>query len=171
MTDAMVARAEQAEPKEIERKFLIDALPDGLDLGEYESVKIDQGYLAVDERAAVRIRRKGVKFYITYKGAPLEHEAERIELEGEISQELFETLWPGTAGRRIEKTRYMIPYEDRIIELDLFEGDNAGYMLAEVEFVSTSQSDDFGPPDWFGTEVTADKRYGNASIADNGFPV
>lgn len=171
MTDAMLARAEQAEPKEIERKFVVTDLPEGLNLAEFDCVKIDQGYLAVDERGAVRLRRKGEKFFITYKGAPTTHEAERIEREPELTREQFETLWPATIGRRIEKTRYMIPFGDRMIELDLFEGDNAGHMLAEVEFISRTQSDNFQPPEWFGLEVTADKRYGNAWIADNGFPV
>ena len=43
-------------------------------------------------------------------------------------------------------------------------------MLAEVEFMSTMDSDNFQPPDWFGTDVTADKRFGNSSIAEVGFP-
>ncbi len=170
MNDAITARGEQAEAKEIERKFLVSVLPEGINLAEFASVKIDQGYLAVDEKGAVRIRRKGDKFYITHKSAPTDHGAEKIELESEISSELFDVLWPGTVGRRVEKTRYMIPYEDRIIELDFFAGDNEGHLLAEVEFVSRSQADNFEPPQWFGLDVTADKRYSNASIADNGFP-
>lgn len=167
----VVNGGEQVTPSEIERKFLIDALPAELDLNTFEETKIAQGYLAVDEKGAVRIRRKGSQFFMTYKGIPAGHQAERMELECPLSQMQFDTLWPGTTGRRIEKTRYLIPYGPHVIELDVFEGDNAGNIMAEVEFVSTSSADDFQPPAWLGREVTGDKRYGNAFIADNGFPV
>ncbi len=155
---------------EIERKFIIDNLPPDLDLDSYPGKKIDQGYLASTPDTAVRIRRKGDKFFWTVKSAPTGHEAERVELECEITQTQFETMWPGTAGRRLEKTRYEIPHGDHTIELDVFGGDNCGHMLAEVEFESTSGADMFQPPEWFGTDVTADSRFGNASIAVAGFP-
>ncbi|MFA6271194.1 MAG: CYTH domain-containing protein [Candidatus Paceibacterota bacterium] len=161
---------ETSPSKEIERKFVISALPAELDLSAFEHDKIRQGYLVNDGQAAVRVRQKGAGFYITYKGAPTGHVAERVELETALTQEQFDTLWPGTEGRRVEKTRYKIPYNDHTIELDVFEGANQGHILAEVEFATTDESDAFVPPEWFTADVTADKRFGNASIADNGFP-
>ena len=155
-------------PKEIERKFLVTEVPVTPDSFNYE--KIRQGYLANDEYGAVRVRQKGERFYITYKGVTGVHAAERVELETELTEEQFSVLWPGTEGRRVEKTRYTIPYGANTIELDLFEGQDAGNILAEVEFASTAEADEFIVPAWFGTDVTADKRYGNASIAENGFP-
>lgn len=170
-------RAETELTKEIERKFLIDpsVLADmtsqGFQLDEYPHKKIDQGYLANTSDCAVRVRRKGEKFFWTYKAASSGNAAERIELETEITADQFETMWPGTEGRRVEKTRYEIPLGDGLhtIELDIFEGDNSGHILAEVEFASTVDADAFQPPPWFGTDVTADKAYGNASIAEHGF--
>lgn len=161
---------EPLKTTEIERKFIIDALPAGLDLWSYPGEKIDQGYLANTSDGADRIRRKGDKFFWTFKRALGGHVAERIELECEITKEQFETMWPGTEGRRLEKTRYKIPHDGHVIELDVFEGDNTGHMLAEVEFASTSDSDMFTPPEWFGTDVTPDKRFGNSNIAEAGFP-
>ena len=81
-------------------------------------------------------------------------------------------MWPGTEGRRIEKTRYELPLADGTgtIELDIFEGENTGHIMAEVEFASTEAADAFEAPQWFGADVTADKAYGNASIAEHGFP-
>lgn len=158
-------------PTEIERKFVIEALPEGLDLNALPSKKIDQGYLANGPEGAVRVRRKGDKYFWTFKTASTQHSAERVELECEITQAQFDTMWPGTAGKRVEKTRYEIPFDGHVIELDIFEGENAGHMLAEVEFSSTSNADAFEPPEWFSRDVTADKAFGNANIAESGFPV
>ena len=155
---------------EIERKFVITALPAELDLSAFPYTKIDQGYLVNSHEGAVRVRRKGDRYFWTFKAATSGHAAERVELETEISEEQFTTMWPGTAGRRIEKTRFEIPYGDSTIELDVFEGDNSGHVIAEVEFPSTQTADGFMPPYWFGSDVTADKRFGNASIAERGFP-
>jgi hypothetical protein len=80
-------------------------------------------------------------------------------LETELSQDQFNTLWPGTEGRRIEKTRYQIDYEGQKIELNVFRGGLEGLVLAEVEFASREKSEEFKPPDWLGEEVTEDARY------------
>lgn len=155
---------------EIERKFIIDALPPEIYLSQYPDEKIVQGYLANGPDGAVRVRRKGDEYFWTFKAATPGHAAERIELETQISPQQFEDMWPGTEGRRLEKTRYKIPFGDHTIELDIFEGDNAGHILAEVEFDSTANADTFQAPEWFGPEVTSDRRFGNASIAEDGWP-
>ncbi len=171
-------RPEAPKNREIERKFIIDTAivadlkKHGFQLDGYPHEKIDQGYLANTPDGAVRVRRKGPKFFLTYKAASASHVAERIELETELTADQFEAMWPGTEGRRVEKTRYKVPSGDGVhtIELDVFEGEHAGHVLAEVEFASTAEADAFQPPVWFGTDVTADKAYGNASIAEHGFP-
>lgn len=157
--------------KEIERKWLITAVPEDIDLAECDPQQIAQGYLSNSDEAAIRVRKKGRKYFWTVKKASTDHAAERVELETEITKEQFDIMWPGTAGKRLEKTRYHIPFEDHTIELDVFAGDNKGRMLAEVEFSTTSAADIFEPPEWFGQDVTADKRFGNGSIAEQGFPV
>ncbi|MBI3308179.1 MAG: adenylate cyclase, partial [Candidatus Melainabacteria bacterium] len=40
----------------------------------------------------------------------------------------------------------------------------------EVEFDSVEQARKFNPPDWFGKEVTADKRYRSKNLAIKGLP-
>jgi len=157
-------------PTEIERKFLVTALPGDLDLTQYPAEKIDQGYLANTPDCAVRVRSKGERYFLTYKSAPTDHAAERVELETELTEDQFTTMWPGTVGKRLEKTRYRIPFGDNTIELDVFEGDNSGHILAEVEFSSTDEADLFQSPEWFSDDVTPDKRFGNSNIAEFGFP-
>ena len=46
-------------------------------------------------------------------------------------------------------------------------GDLKSLVLVEVEFFTTEQADNFKPTDWFGREVTVDKRYKNKSLAMN----
>ena len=49
---------------EIERKFLVDRLPDGLGEGD----RIEQGYLAIgDDGVEVRVRRRGDDMTLTIK--------------------------------------------------------------------------------------------------------
>ena len=49
----------------------------------------------------------------------------------------------------------MIPLGDGLtIELDLFEGDLAPLVLAEVEFPDEKSASSFTAPDWFGEDVT-----------------
>lgn len=170
MSGDILSSKEAVISKEIERKFVIDKIPEDFDLGSFPSKKIYQGYLVNTAECAVRLRRKGAAFFLTYKTASKEHAAERVELETELSEVQFDTMWPGTAGKRLEKTRYEIPYGNHVIELDVFEGANTGHVLAEVEFKSTSEADIFQPPGWFSRDVTADRAYGNSNIAEFGFP-
>lgn len=157
-------------PQEIERKFVVEQLPQGLDLANYPSKVIAQGYMAVDDRGAVRVRRKGDKCFITYKSHPAEHTAQHTELEAPLTAEQFAVLWSATSGRQVNKVRYEIPFHGHTIELDVFTDELEGHMLAEIEFDSTDEADACEVPDWFGPEVTGIKAYGNASIADNGWP-
>ena len=65
----------------------------------------------------------------------------------------------------IEKTRYIVEHEGFEWEVDVFEGDNAGLVVAEVELPSI----DVRPPlpDWTGREVSDDLRYYNVSLQKN----
>ena len=65
----------------------------------------------------------------------------------------------------ISKTRYLIPYENYTIELDVFEGDLAPLVMAEVEFASKEEAYAFVPPAWFLEDVTQDKRYHNSNLS------
>jgi len=154
--------------QEIERKFLVTGeLPDDLD--GYPSEEIRQGYVAVaDDGTEVRVRARGAGYTLTVKSGP---SRARIEEEIEIDERRFESLWPLTAGRRIEKRRYVIPAGDRLsIELDVYAGELNGLVTAEVEFDSADQADAFEPPVWIGTDVTEDGGYSNQSLAAHGRP-
>jgi adenylate cyclase len=151
---------------EIERVFKVREIP--ADIDKYPSENIVQGYLAIDATGAeVRLRKIGERYFETFKGSG---HLQRRELEIALSRDQFNVLWPGTEGRRIEKTRYQIDYAGQIIELNLFRGSLEGLVLAEVEFTSRETSEAFQLPGWLGEEVTDDVHYKNQSLAQHGAP-
>ncbi|MFQ5627543.1 MAG: CYTH domain-containing protein [bacterium] len=151
---------------EIERKFLVKKLPPNLD--RFPKLEIQQGYIAIThDGTEVRLRQKSSKFYQTVKNG---EGLKRREVEIAITREQFGKLWPLTEGKRIEKVRYEIAHGAFTIELDIYRGALVGLLVAEVEFVSESESQSFMPPKWFGAEVTHDSRYKNKNLAVHGMP-
>ncbi len=146
---------------EIERKFLVTALPSGL--SRRAKSKIRQGYFLLrDNNIEVRVRERDAKHCITIKAG---RGVKRLEEEIPIPKERFHTIWPLVCAASLLKTRYRIPYEGMVIELDVYEGRHRGLRIAEVEFSSAARSRRFTAPAWFGREITDDARYANASLA------
>lgn len=151
---------------EIERKYLINSVPENLD--QYAHDAIEQGYISFTaDGTEVRLRWRGERYYRTVKAGG---QLTRDETEIELSQSEFEALWPLTAGRQLQKTRYLVNHVGTLIELDVYAGKLAGLVIAEVEFADVQQSLAFKPPFWFGPEVTEDKRYKNLNLALHGVP-
>ncbi len=149
---------------EVERKFLV---PDPPDLAATRADEIEQGYLAIGEDAEVRVRRKGERLVLTAKrGSGLS----RQEAEIELDRERFDGLWPLTEGRRLHKRRHVVPHGDLKVEVDVYEGDLSGLVVAEIEFSSEEEAREFDPPEWLGEEVTGDHRYLNETLATDGAP-
>jgi adenylate cyclase len=63
----------------------------------------------------------------------------------------------------IDKTRYQVRCGDHVWDLDLFHGENAGLIMAEVELERPDEP--FEMPTWAGQEVSADLRYYNVNLA------
>ncbi|MEA2199216.1 MAG: adenylate cyclase [Solirubrobacteraceae bacterium] len=152
---------------EIERKFLIRDPPP--DRERYPCTRIEQAYVAIDPAGTeVRIRRREGETSLTVKGG---RGRARAEEEVEIDGERFARLWELAAGRSVEKRRYQIPTDDALtIELDVYDGDLAGLVVAEVEFPSEEAAERYEPPFWFGAEVTDDDAYKNRRLAVDGRP-
>ncbi|HPH78649.1 MAG TPA: CYTH domain-containing protein [bacterium] len=152
--------------QEIERKFLVTSLPELLN--DYPCQRIEQGYLSIDPSGTeIRLRKKGNKHFQTLKTSG---DKTRTEIEQEISPEFYQAFWVATAGKRIVKDRYCIPYGKHTIELDVYGGDLTGLKIAEVEFGSETDSSRFTPPAWMSEEVTENKGYKNKNLATKGIP-
>src|SRR5712691_8227689 len=130
--------------REIERKFLVKELPPGLN--RFRSYPIAQGYLAAEPGGRhVRLRKKGKTASLTFKVGRGTHREER---EIKLSPKQFTALWPATAGRRLRKLRYEIPWKNFLIEVDVYRGRHSGLVVAEVEFPNPTVCREFKAPAW-----------------------
>jgi CHAD domain-containing protein/CYTH domain-containing protein len=148
---------------EIERKYLLRALPahvDGADVAE-----VEQGWLPgarLQERLR-RVRRSGEeRFFRTVK---LGEGLSRLEVEEEADAELFAYLWPLTETRRVRKRRYFVPDGTFMWEIDEFL--DRTLVLAEVELPSPDT--EVVLPTWLtdvlDREVTGEPEYVNVNLA------
>ena len=147
---------------EIERKFLVqgDAWRRGA-----QGVRYVQGYLNRDKARTVRVRIAGTQGFLTVKGQSVG--ATRAEFEYPIPVEDAQALLALSDGPCIDKTRYCVPLDGVVWEVDVFAGDNAGLVVAEVEL--PSEDAPFTRPSWLGAEVTHDARYFNSSLSRHPF--
>jgi CYTH domain-containing protein len=147
--------------REIERKFLLKRFPP--DLKKFPHDTIEQGYLAVGRGGLqVRLRKKGSILSLAYKEGT---RGGREEREIRLSLAQFNTLWPATAGRRLTKVRYDVPWKKHTIEIDIYRGRHDGLVVAEVEFDGQKSAAEFQPPDWVGRDVTGKPKYSNVGLA------
>ena len=144
---------------EIERKFLVTG--DGWRQGA--GLAYAQGYLNRDPQRTVRVRIAGGMAFLTVKGAS--KGATRAEFEYAIPVDDAAQLLELSDGPVVRKVRRVIEHAGSTWEVDEFEGDNAGLVLAEVELESEGQA--YAKPEWLGREVTGDPRYYNSSLAAN----
>ncbi|MCM1244197.1 MAG: CYTH domain-containing protein [Roseburia sp.] len=150
---------------EIERKYLVRQVPEHIE--QYDHSEIEQGYLSTEP--VLRIRKLDDQYVLTYKSKTgIETRADvcvNQETELALTKESYEHLKQKIDGILIEKTRYRIGYQEYTIELDLFHGNYEGMMLAEIEFDTVEESEKFVKPDWFGENVSGDRRYTNVFLA------
>ncbi|GAB4361188.1 MAG: CYTH domain-containing protein [Gammaproteobacteria bacterium] len=147
---------------EIERKFLIrDASwRDGIERSE----RFEQGYLATGEQATARVRVACDRAWLTIKGRKAGISRREFEYAIPVAdgRQMLEEL---CGGRVVVKTRHWVNYRGRVWEVDEFEGENTGLVLAEAELASPDET--IEPPPWIGEEVSDDPRYYNAYLAEH----
>jgi len=143
---------------EIERKFLLN--DDGW-RGLGQPTLMRQGYLTADPVRTVRVRIEGERAVLTIKSKSTG--ATRGEWEYEIpvadAAELLDRLCKQPL---VEKVRHRIEHAGHTWEVDEFQGENAGLVVAEIELGSEDEA--FEKPAWIGREVTGDPRYYNSSL-------
>jgi adenylate cyclase len=147
-------------PLEIERKFLV--VSEEWRGQVSRSSRLKQGYLNREGECSIRVRSDGSRGWLNIKGVTVG--AQRREFEYEIPvAEAEELLSDFTRGPLVEKTRCYIEAGEHVWEVDVFEGDNAGLIVAEIELRHVDER--FDKPVWLGEEVTHDLRYYNTQLA------
>ena len=145
---------------ETERKFLVKS--DAFRQEAVASHRIKQGYIARDNGNSVRVRILDGKGILTVKG-PSADGMSRSEWEIEIPLADAEALLKLCHGGIIDKTRHIIPSSGKVFEVDEFNGENEGLVMAEIELESAEQP--FAKPEWLGEEVTGDRHYYNSYLS------
>jgi adenylate cyclase len=143
---------------EIERKYLVKD-DNWRSLGV--PVHYVQGYLVSDGIRTVRVRIAGDKGYLTIKGKSNGYS--RAEFEYPVPAADAKEMLKLCTIPVIEKYRTKVSYGGKIWEIDQFEGQNKGLIMAEIEIIS--EDEEFVMPPWIGEEVTGDLRYFNSNLA------
>lgn len=144
---------------EIERKFLLQS--DDWRTAVISESRLQQGFLSTDPQRTLRVRLADGEGTLTVKG--LTQGATRREYEYPIpAQDAAQLLDELCLRPLIEKTRYRVPHAGLVWEIDVFFGENAGLVVAEVELGDEAQEVQLPP--WVGAEVTGDPRYYNANL-------
>lgn len=149
--------------KEIERKFLVRN-----DDWRAQAIgtRYRQGYLCTFKERTVRVRTVGDTGYLTIKG--ITRNSTRDEYEYRIPVDEANEMLDRLCERPlIDKRRHKIEHGGLVWEVDEFEGENLGLILAEVELETSDQ--EFALPSWVGEEVTEDPSYYNANLVSRPF--
>ena len=153
---------------EIERKFKLCS--DAWKQLVCDSITMRQGYLQSglrpDQASSVRVRIANGKATLNIKSA--EMSVHRTEYEYDIPLDEAEHMLDSLCEQPIiEKTRYLVPFAGHTWEIDIFEGDNSGLEIAEVEVKNIEETVKL--PDWIGEEVSDDPRYYNIYLLKQPF--
>lgn len=152
-------------PEENERKYLVQSAGWRKQAPRGEHYR--QGYLSTDPERSVRIRAGNKNALLTIKGGTSDKNSlSRAEFEYPIPLEDAEHMLDHLCRQPlIEKTRFRIPQDGHVWEVDQFEHQNQGLVLAEIEMPNGA-----GPkhlPKWVGEEVSQDTRYANANLVEH----
>lgn len=166
--------------KEIERRFIVDkSKAPNIDKMQY--LDITQGYIKVpqDSEYITRLRQT---LYTDYEHVPMgEAYSLTIKGKGSLERDQFETiiwkmqfskLWPAFMNFNIHKYRYHIPTSNKkyTVEYDIYKNELNGLYLAEVEFKTIHEAEEYIPEDWFSSEVTNNPDFSNYNLAIIGVP-
>jgi adenylate cyclase len=144
---------------EIERKFLLR--DDRWRKLAQRKLTIRQAYLSSNGKNSIRVRiRNDETATLTVKSRPTS--LRRLELEYQVPLLEAEAMMALRQGAVIEKLRYIVPWDDLQWEIDVFLGENAGLLIAEIELREENQL--FRMPDWIGEEITGRSDFYNSSL-------
>ncbi len=150
---------------EIERKFLL--ADDSWRANIEHSEPIAQGYLVGAQalrsgaaRASVRARLAGDVAWLNIKAAT--PGIARTEFDYPIPVVDARILLADLCDGVLEKVRHHVRVDGVLFEIDEFDGDNHGLLVAEVELPAVDAA--FPRPPWLGREVSTLTRYYNVNL-------
>ncbi|MEN9921948.1 MAG: hypothetical protein RL097_224 [Candidatus Parcubacteria bacterium] len=142
---------------EIERKFLIKAMPDLLGI---TPVRYERYYLKREAGVEERIQKKGTKF--EHEKKTLISTLERTREKREISEEEFLRL-KKEAGEAIVRDGYGLGNNTSI---KIYHGRFEGLLRVEIEFATKEDALAYKPEQWMGDEITASPLGRDSTLLD-----
>lgn len=140
---------------ENERRFFVGSLT-GLALPELDFVHISDLYI---DTTHMRLRSvsgaDGSIIYKLCKKYPKDNNYSGPIVNTYLSVEEY-AVFNALPGRRLNKKRYRISYEEIVFGVDVFEGQLGGLILCEVEMQTREQLESVRFPAWAKQEVTED---------------
>lgn len=151
---------------EIERKFLIE-YPD-IDflskIYDVDSTEIVQTYLSGDSSSRIRKRGRDGNYVYTMTVKQSITDVVRTENEKTLSEDEYNKILSERGEHTVEKTRHCFPYENQLIEIDVYPFWNDKAIL-EIEMPSFDSQYYIPPEITVIREVTSEPRYRNAVIS------
>lgn len=140
---------------ELELTYLVKVLP--LDFEKAPSkLVVDIYYPLESDHARLRLRQNGDQFEMTKKipvdGVDSSHQHEHTI---KLTQTEFAAL-AAAPGKRVVKRRYFYDYNGRMAEIDVFQENLQGLVLADFEFETREEQTAFKMPDFCLADVTQD---------------
>lgn len=145
---------------EIERKFMVKEMPS---LRGVKDVPQERYFIQRSDLVEEGYKRKGdvYEYEIKTTISPKERSREKRF----VTQEEFEAQ-KENGSRIIKRDCFYLTKKSPIISIKKYRGMYEGLVLAEVEFDSIEEREDFDVPDWMGTEVTETPLGKDADLAD-----
>ncbi len=144
---------------EIERKFTLKNNSWRKDV--QRSQRYVQGYLAGNDRSSVRVRIAGEKANLNIKSATLGIFRQEYEYDIPLSdaEEMLEKMCEKPV---IDKVRHFVEFANKTWEIDEFNGENKGLIVAEIEL--NDENEVIILPEWADEDVSHDTRYYNVCL-------
>src|SRR5436305_1142135 len=154
------------ERVERERRFLLLALPPGLELTA-DHAQITDNYITGTRLRLRKLRRVSTNEWtlkLTQKHAPAPPDFSRTLITNIYLNEYEYEVLSVFEGNELRKNRYPFEHEGRRYSVDVFLGPLRGLILAETDFDTDEEMDAFAPPAFASLEVTRDETFTGARL-------
>ncbi len=148
---------------ELEKTYLLKFVPPGLFERPCEEM-VDLYIPASVDHPVLRLRKKGKQLEMTKKQPRAGDTSEQTEETIALSSQEYDAL-KDLPGKRVTKRRYKY----KGAEIDIFTEKLSGLALADFEFSTTAEKEQFSPPDFCLAEVTHLEAIAGGNLAGESF--
>lgn len=137
------------------------------DTNLFPSKLVTKAYLENHRQTCVSDECDSLVGHVYLQTWALPGDGPRIEERHVITKRSYDPMLQASKYALTKRIHFMSCI-DCVAQVHVFEGELLGHIQIRVEFKTAKEAEAFVPPDWFGTEVTHDKRYDNYSLAKSG---